>query len=155
MKELQTEVSETVVGIQIIKISRWCSCRVGNLVIPRKIESEEKREKIWHIESLRNNNFTWEEMNLQNTSKGILRELQDIRKEYDLARKYNNQTRELRNKTIVNFITVVSTAGIVGGILALTAMIAIIAKCNKMKKAKEGKKLIGKVTEDILTINLE
>ena len=154
-KEIQTEMLELLTGIQVIEISGWCGCKLGDISIPRKIQSEENESIIWHIESLKNNNITWEEINLQNTSKGILGELREIKREYELAKNYNNQSEILQFKTKINFITIVTTSGVLTGIIIVTILGILIRECKKAQKIKEGKKLKGKIAENhILTINL-
>ena len=151
MNIIKEEITDVIEKINVLEISEWCNCQLGNINIPRRIERVSNKSKIIHIQNTIQGNFTW---NFTDTKSyhnyGLLNEIHQIRKGFIMARhnKETTETLEKRQNIIVKSTIGATTMMMVT--MGILGMLIIVWKCKKT-----GKETKITVKKDILLMSVE
>ena len=152
MNIIKEEVTEIIERINILEISEWCDCQIGNINIPRQIETVSNNSKIIHIQNTILSNFTWDFMNTKSYHNyGLLNEIHQIRKSFMMARYNEETTKTLRNR---QNIIVKYTIGAGTVMMVTTGILGILIAVWKCKKTARNKETKITVKKDILLMSV-
>ena len=151
MRVVKEEITDVIDKINILEISNWCSCQIGNINIPRRMEQVSNKNKIIHIQNTIESNFTWDFMDTKSYHNfGLLNEIHQIRKGFMMARRNEETTKTLKEK---QNIIIKSTAGTAAMMMMATGILGILIIMGKCKKSKRETKIT--VKKDILLMSVE
>ena len=151
MKITQEEITEIVDRVSILEVSEWCSCQIGNIFIPRRMEQTSGNNKIIHIQNSIQNNFTWDFMDTKSYHNfGLLNEIHQIRKGFMMARKNEDTTKTLVERQNIIIKSTIGTTTIMLIATMILGTLIVIWRCNKSKKETK-----ITVKKDILLMSVE
>ena len=153
VKITKEEITDLINDIEILEISEWCDCRIGNIHIPRRMTLKSNRSKTLHIQNTIQANFTWDFMDTRtNNNYGLLNEIQKIRTGFINARRSENTIRIIQKKQNVIMYSAIGVGSMIMGLTILLITLSIIWKCKKSNKNNRTRLEIKK---DILLLSIE